>query len=354
MAVSLFIQSTAFGGYDKPQTDKVIEDLFNQVYELKNKIKDSDLYASSRKKGSDAETSAANAIAESAKELAKVQAENETLSRHVEELKAESKGKDDQITELNGEIDKLKAELKEANNKLDKVENGEAAMLSKVFIEAQKSADMVLGDAKKQADEIKADTDKLTENMITEANNKAAKIVYAAEKQAAEIEAKAINDDEAMKAASSNMKAVMLSDIESISSDLAKIKELFVSLQTNGTEKLEKSETMLKDAEASLKKDGVPTFKIPEQIAADLPKEPTLGKTDYNYNTGKSKDDIERNEELEKLMNMAQSIASDDTNKKEEKKSEKKEDKKDDKKKDGKSGGGLDLDALAKMAESLK
>lgn len=348
MAGSLFIKSTAFGGYDKPQTDKVIEDLFEQVYDLKNQVRDSELYAANRKEGLSDADNKANIVAESAKELARVQAENETLSRHVEELKAESKDKDDQIADLNAEIEKLKGELKEANNRLDKVENGEASMLSKVFIEAQKSADMVRSEAEKQANDLKSDAQKLTDNMIIEANNKAAKIVYAAEKKAAEIEAKAINDDEAMKAASSNMKAVMLTDIESLSADLAKIKELFVSLQTDGTEKLTKSETMLKDAESALKKDGVPKFKNPEEISPSLPDEPKLGKTDYSYETGKSKDDIEKNEELEKLMNMAQSLAGED------KKSGKKEEKKADKKEEKSSGGGLDLDALAKMAEALK
>ena len=338
MAGSLFIKSTAFGGYDKPQTDKVIEDLFEQVYDLKNQVRDSELYAANRKEGLSDADNKANIVAESAKELARVQAENETLSRHVEELKAESKDKDDQIADLNAEIEKLKGELKEANNRLDKVENGEASMLSKVFIEAQKSADMVRSEAEKQANELKSDAQKLTDNMIIEANNKAAKIVYAAEKQAAEIEAKAINDDEAMKAASSNMKAVMLTDIESLSADLAKI----------GTEKLTKSESMLKDAESALKKDGVPKFKNPEEISPSLPDEPKLGKTDYSYETGKSKDDIEKNEELEKLMNMAQSLAGED------KKSEKKEEKKAEKKEEKSSGGGLDLDALAKMAEALK
>ncbi len=347
MAGSLFIKSTAFGGYDKPETDKVVEDLFTQVYDLKNQVRDSELYAANRKDGLDEADNKANIVAASAKELAKVQAENETLSRHVEELKAESKDKDEQIAGLNAEIEKLKGELKEANNRLDKVENGEASMLSKVFIEAQKSADMVRSEAEKQAEDLKADTEKLTTNMITEANNKAAQIVYAAEKQAAEIEAKAINDDEAMKAASSNMKAVMLTDIQKISADLSKIKELFVSLQTDGTDKLTKSETMLKDAEDSLKKDGVPKFKVPEEIAATLPSQPKLGKTDYSYSTGKSKDDIEKNEELEKLMNMAQSLSGDD------KKSDKKDSKKADKKEE-KSSGGIDLDALAKMAEALK
>ena len=340
MAGSLFIKSTAFGGYDKPETDKVVEDLFTQVYDLKNQVRDSELYAANRKDGLDEADNKANIVAASAKELAKVQAENETLSRHVEELKAESKDKDEQIAGLNAEIEKLKGELKEANNRLDKVENGEASMLSKVFIEAQKSADMVRSEAEKQAEDLKADTEKLTTNMITEANNKAAQIVYAAEKQAAEIEAKAINDDEAMK-------AVMLTDIQKISADLSKIKELFVSLQTDGTDKLTKSETMLKDAEDSLKKDGVPKFKVPEEIAATLPSQPKLGKTDYSYSTGKSKDDIEKNEELEKLMNMAQSLSGD--NKKSDKKDSKKADKKEEK-----SSGGLDLDALAKMAEALK
>ena len=47
-------------------------------------------------------------------------------------------------------------------------------------------------------------------------------------------------------------------------------------------------------------------------------------------------------------MNMAQSLAGED------KKSEKKEEKKADKKEEKSSDGGLDLDALAKMAEALK
>lgn len=343
MAGSLFIKSTAFGGYDKSDTDKVVEDLYFQVYELKNQLRDSELFAASKKQGDDDESSAVQTIAASAKELAKVQAENETLSRHVEELKEESKGKDDQIASLNEQIKKLKDELKEVNNKLDKETKGEAALLSKVFIEAQKSADMVIADAKKQAEDLKTDSEKLSNNILIEANNKAAKIVYNAEKQAAQIEAKAYNDDEAMKAASSNMKAVMLADIESISTDIAKLKDLFASLQTSGTQKLEKSESVLKDAEAALKKDGVPKFVKPDEIAAQMPNEPTLEKGDYSYNTGKSKDDIQRKEELEKLMNMAQSIASDDE-----------KDKKEDKKEDSKSDNVLDLDALASMAESLK
>ena len=334
MADSVFIKSTLFGGYDKQDTDKVLEQLYTKVYELENKLKDSDLFASGSKEE--------DIIAKEGAELAKVQASNETLKRNVEDLKAQLQAKDDQIAALNDDIKKVKDDLKEANNKLDKVADGEAAMLSKVFIEAQKSADMVLSDAKKQADDLKADSEKLAENMVIEANNKAAKIVYAAEKQAAEIEAKAINDDEAMKAASSNMKAIMLSDIETISADLAKIKELFESLKTHGTEKIEKSETMLKDAEKALKKDGVPKFTVPEEIQAEIPKEPKLGKTDYNYANAKDKASEERNEELEKLMNMAQSIAADDGDKKPEKKEEKKA-----------SSGDLDLDALAKMAESL-
>ena len=338
MAGSVFIKSTLFGGYDKQETDKVLEELYLKVYELENKLKDSELFASGSKEE--------DIIAKEGKELAKVQAANETLSRNIEDLKAESKAKDEQIAGLNDEINKLKDELKEANNKLSKVADGEAAMLSKVFIEAQKSAEMVVNDAKRQADDLKADSQKLADNMIIEANNKAAKIVYAAEKQAAEIETKAINDDEAMKAASSNMKAVMLTDIESISSDLAKIKELFESLTTQGTEKLTKSETVLKDAEKALKKNGVPKFTVPEEMQADLPKEPKLGTPDYNYNNAKDKEAEQRNEELEKLMSMAQSIASDDGA---DAKSKKKEEKKESKGSDA----AFDLDALAKMAESL-
>ena len=67
MAGSLFIKSTAFGGYDKPQTDKVIEDLFEQVYDLKNQVRDSELYAANRKEGLSDADNKANIVAESAK-----------------------------------------------------------------------------------------------------------------------------------------------------------------------------------------------------------------------------------------------------------------------------------------------
>ncbi len=311
MAVTKFIKTTVFGGYDKKDVDKRLDYLYSQIYDLKNELRETKLLLEEYKKGTDEEkTHEAILIAERTR-LTGVQVQNETLSQKLKEIREENKSKDKETAELKKEIETLKKELNESKTALaGSKSNNEASILSTVFIEAQKTAGRLVDDAKKEADNIIQDSKKLAENVVTEANNTAAKIVYEAEKEAADINAASENNAEQMKAASGNLRAVMLKDVEDITKEISKIKALFISLKENGLVKINESEQLLERTRNKLRSEGVPVFTVPEKVKPVAPKPPKYKPVDTNYITGSSENPPKKakNEDLEKLMAMANAL----------------------------------------------
>ena len=343
MERSVFIKTTAFGGYDKADVDSAFETLYSRLAALETKLRDNEALLEGLKQGRDEKSVSEDILSENSKLLAEAQAKCETLAEKESRLTAELSEKDEKIAELSEKLESSSAELEKANKRLEQAGLSDSAALSKVFIEAQKSADMLVEDAKKQAEALKADSLKLTENIIIEANNKAAQIVYNAEKSAAETEARSRSGEVEIKAASSNLKASMLENIKDIGGVLSKFKELLSELEKSGLEKIASSEELLKGAESTLTAGGIPQFTLPEAIAPVLPEAPKLIKPDLNYSASESSaksDKMDVSDDLEKLMNMAMSL---ENGSKEAPAPEK----------NPSADKDIDLDALAKMAESL-
>lgn len=338
MVQSAFIRTTAFGGFDKSDVDKVFKGLNTQIFALQNELKENKLILSGVENSADADKIKDDIISENRKLLSEAQSENETLKKNLGGLSYEIDEKDKKIKSLNDQINELKKKLNDADKKIESLGGGDSAALSKVFIEAQKSADMLVADSQNQADKIMADAKKLVENMVTEANNKASEIVYNAEKKAAETEAEAKNRAAAIEAASVNIRASMLKTVKELNEEMTNIKKIFTSLEKSGMDKISKSEELLAKTEATLTEGGIPKFTEAQTVKADIPDPPKLVKPDYNYKSVTLKSD-ELNNDLNKLMEMAESIS-------------------DDKPASAPAeapaaDGELDLDSLLKQAESL-
>lgn len=363
MENSVFIRTTAFGGFDKTDVDRVFKKLNTQIFELRNELKENQRILSESENGKDADKIKDDIVSEAREELSAAQAENEMLKKNIEGLSHEVTEKDETIKSLNDQIAELKKKLDEADKKIENLSEGGSAALSKVFIEAQKSADMLVSDSQAQADTILADAKKLVENMVTEANNKASEIVYDAEKKAAETDAESKNNAAAIEASSVNVRAAMLKTVKELGEEMAKIKEAFEKLEKGGTKKIAESETLLAETEETLKKGGIPQFTEAKTVKAELPEPPKPVQPDYNYESVKPKTEKpdntaepvkaadepvktdeagstdELSNDLNKLMAMAESISN------------------------GKlasapeevlaAGGELDLDSLLKQAESI-
>jgi chromosome segregation ATPase len=330
MAETRFIKTVTFGGYDKTDVDKRLEYLYSQLYEMKNELREAKLALEKFKEGADEEKAYESVLAGERAKLTQMQVKNENISERLKATEEDNKAKDKENKSLKETVSELEEALADANSKLSALQAGsDAAALGAVFIEAQKSRDLLLDTAKKEAEKLESDSKLLSENMIIEANNKSAKIIYDAEKQAAEITADAKNKSEQMSVASGNLRATMLADVEKIGSEVTKLKDVLESFEKFGLNTIDESQKLLKEVSNEIKNGGVPVFKTPENYAPQYPDEPEYQKVNASYAANGVAPTKKKNSELDKLQAMADALDG------------------------GKKKGGTSLDDLAKQAAAL-
>lgn len=306
MAETRFIRTVAFGGYDKSDVDKRLEAMYSKVHDLKNELTETKAVLKKYEEGSDAAKSYESVLAVERAKITQLQVKNDNLSEKIKTVRDSIKIKEDENTSLREKNAALEAEIEDLKLSLMTIQVGEdAAALGTVFVEAQKSKEMVLKSAQNEADNIKAMSERSAEDTIADANNKAKEIIYEAEKKAAEITADAHNNSEEMKTASNNLKAVLASDIFKISEYFSKLKDVLHDFEVDSSAALEQSQELLKDAEKEVNKDGIPVFRLPERIEPAYPEKPDIKPVFESEQEVKEK---KRNTELDKLQAMAEAI----------------------------------------------
>ena len=318
MSETRFLKTTLFGGYDRAGVEKRFEYLLSQVYSLKNELRESKRMLAEFRKGTDAETAAEGILNNERAKLTQVQVQHESMSKRIKVVEEDLQARNQEVEELKATIASLQDELNEKNIRLSALEaENEAAALGAVFIEAQKSAKLLVENAKKEAAELEDNAKKLAENVVTDANNTAKKIVFDAETICAEKTAAAENQTAQMETASENLRATVLADVEKLTGEISALQQVFDAFRENGIEKLAESAKLLADTEESLKAGGVPVFRIPESVQPELPAEPVYEDVSHNYYSEEpEEDDFDKEEtirELERLRQMADAIGKDET-----------------------------------------
>lgn len=237
MAETSFIKTAVFGGYDKTETENLFEAMNLQICELQNELRQNKTLLDSFKSDSDEEKGFEALLAAERTKLSQIQAQNETLTAKNLDLNAVSREKDLRIRELEALVSDLRKQLDTANERLGE-QDGSAAAMSKVFIEAQKSSDMIREDARAEAERLRQDAVKLAENVISEANESAAKIIRNAEKKAA-----GISNDETI-----SRRNGVISDMNLLKEEFGKLRELMRDFERSGMECISEGERLLSDA----------------------------------------------------------------------------------------------------------
>lgn len=347
---SRFLKTVLFGGYERAGVEKRFEYLTAQLFSLKNELRENKLLLAELRKGTDAETAAEGILAGERAKLTQVQVQHESASKRLKVVEDDLKERDAEVEALKQELAALRAEMEDKNQRLAALEsNNDAVALSTVFIEAQKSAKLLVDNAKKEAEDLDVNSRKLAENIVADANNSAKKIIYDAEVQSAETLADAENRSAQMEAASENLRATVLKDVTELNAQVSSLQSVLGQFRDHGLASLEKSAKLLKDADAKLKAGGVPVFRATEQVMPKYPDEPEYENVDHSYNGAseeKSEAAKKNDEALAKLRQMADSISS----------KKKPETKEADSSNAGSNsnGGGMDLAALAAQAAALK
>ena len=343
MSESHFVKTVAFGGYEKTEVMHKFEYLYSQFFDLKNELRETKLLLDAYKKNTDESKAFENLLSGEKAKLTQIQVQNETLSIKLKATEDENKRLTGEIEALNAKITELNDIINENNVQLAAFQSdNDSTALGKVFIEAQKSVDMLVGSAKDKAAQLDADAKKAAENTITEANDTASMIIYQAETEAAKTIANAQNKANEMDVASNNLKAVMLSEVNKMSSEIAALRSVYEEFLKSGNVKIAESESILNYAQQTLTNGGVPQFQQPEHIEPDLPEKPLSSAERQRAEEEKEK----KKQELEKLQMMAKSLGS--------KQPANEEDSKDIQTEQPAPKKKLDLSSLASQAAALK
>ena len=350
MADTRFLRSVQFGGYERSEVEERFTLLSEQIYSLKNELRAAKKIISAMEGGSDAAEALKHIAEDDQAKLSKMQAKQDAAEEKLAVAAEDLAAKDAEIAELKAQLLTVQDNLREQTEKLIGYEVNGTQALSAVFIEAQKSADLLVNSAKLDAAELEENSRKLAENTVEEANNTAKKIVHDAEVRAAQMLANAENQRTEFEIAAENVRAAFLADAERLRQETESLRTAFDSLRTGGYQALDASCAMLTEACEKAKAGGVPEFRLfiakqPEETAA-----PVLKAVDHSYRVSSAADKEakrQREEELSRLKAMADSIAAASAFQMQEQQPEKPA------KTDGSAAKSPDLAALSALAASL-
>lgn len=313
MSETRFMQTVLFGGYERSAVEERFESLSAQLFTLKNELRETKLLLTELRKGSDEAAALEEILAGERVKMAQVQAQNETVTKKIRAAEDDIAARDQEIEQLKAQVESLQAELSQKNEKLTYLEaNSDGEALSAVFIEAQKSADLLVSMAKKDAAALDTNSKRLAENLVAEANNTAKKLIFDAETRSTELLTDSESRSEQLSAATENIKAYVLDDVTRLKQNITAVRAAFENLQEGGIASLTQAEELLVKADADLKAGGVPVYREILQPKKNMPKEPEYAPVDHTYYTEADKAaaeaKIQREEELKRLRAMANSI----------------------------------------------
>lgn len=269
----IFLKTSAFGGYNKEDVDKLLQMLYSQISELESRLREIKSAVEQYKTGTEQEKIYESILSEERAKIAGLQTENQTLSQNLESLRAENIQKENEISALKENVSELEQNISESNMKIASLQTeDEATAFSMIFVEAKKSADILISKAQKKASELDENSKKLAENIINDANNKAS-----------EITAEANNSLKQMEVSSENMKALMLDDVNKINQVFSRLKDTFEEFKKSGNDIIGKSENILSETKNTLENNGIPVFKIPEEYKPEFPDAPANEYDDADF-----------------------------------------------------------------------
>lgn len=311
MAEARFIKTVTFGGYEKTSVIQKLEHLNTQVHDLSNKLTESRALLDAYKKGTDEEKAHETILSAERARLTQAQVQNDTLTTKLKASEEENRNYVLEIKNLRKTLAELQDTLKDTETKLRALQTeNEAVALSNVFIEAQKSSKMLEESSKEKCAALEENAKKLAVSIVEEANSDAEQIIFEANKSAKTIIADAQNKAEQMGAASNNLRAAVLNDVNALKDEINTMQNILSSFHHGGMERLNQTERLLAKTRQTLTEGGVPVFREPKRYEPELPAPPQPLSQKRREAASDSEEKHKKQQELDKLMQMANALGS--------------------------------------------
>lgn len=256
MEGSGFLKTVNFGGFDKKDVLSYIKVLNEQINTLEAELSEKVALLEDSGGAVGSEKYEKLLAADKAK-IAELQTDNDTLKNQVISVEGEFDGLKAENDELKAKIASLEDELVEANNKASAggTNNEDAIDLGNVFIEAQKTATIIVTQAKENARKMDEDAKKLATQVIDDANGKASTIVKKADDKAIKLLTEAEDKSYEMRTTVDNLKNLVTEEFTEIEENIANLKEVLEMFSSESLSRLNETKTIIEGSYKSLNLD---------------------------------------------------------------------------------------------------
>lgn len=255
-----FLKTVNFGGFDKKDVLAYVDELNTKIYTLEAELEEKKaLLEDSDGGGADAGKYEELLAADKAK-ITELQTSNDSLKNQMKSLEDELIAKDKEIEALKAQNTELEEQLQDAKNKAAAAGSAEnsAMELGNVFMEAQKTANIIVTQAKENARKMDEDAKKLANQVVDDANGKASTIVKNADEKATKILSEAEDKSAEMRTTAENIKKAVTEEITEIETQIANIKEVLEMFSSDSLTRLNNAKDIIDKTQSTLKKGVAP------------------------------------------------------------------------------------------------
>lgn len=280
MESSNFLRTVRVGGFDKKDVLNFVEDLNAKIHALEASLNEKSEALTALADSSVDTAQYDDMVSEKDEEISvlnekiqRIQEENTSLKTKIDELNNEMDEKFKHFEDYkkqNARLDRELRELRETKSKStsDIIAEKNALDLSKVFIEAQKSANLIIEQANETADRINSDAKKDAEKIVSDSKIKSESIIKSAEMQANQIITSAEDKSAEMRAAAEASKKVISDELADVDTNITNLTEVLKLFSDESLHRISSARKVLDDVQISLSKGEVPVVKKNE-ISSD-------------------------------------------------------------------------------------
>lgn len=268
-----FLKTVNFGGFDKKDVLAYVDELNTKIYTLEAELDEKKaLLENSEGGGADNEKYEELLAADKAK-ITELQTSNDSLKNQMKSLEDELANKEKEIEALKAQNTELEDQLQDAKNKAAAAGSAEnsAMELGNVFMEAQKTANIIVTQAKENARKMDEDAKKLANQVVDDANGKASTIVKNADEKATKILSEAEDKSAEMRTTAENIKKAVTEEITEIEAQISDIKDVLKLFSSDSLARLDNAKEIIDKTQAALKKGVAPAPAAAKTAPAPAP-----------------------------------------------------------------------------------
>ncbi|MDR0904195.1 MAG: hypothetical protein LBM59_06145 [Ruminococcus sp.] len=247
---TIYLKTVNFGGFEKNGVLQYVDELNTKIFSLEAELDEKKTLLASAGDATAGSEKYEELLRVDKTKIAELQTANNSLMLQYQSAMDESNAKDAEIDALKKKTSALEDELADAKRKAAAGSADNSAMdLSAVFMEAQKSANLIVTQAKETARKMDEDAKKLANQVVDDANGKASTIVKKADETASRILTDTERKIADLRAQADHVKSSVEKQVGDLDVNISKLRSVIESFSADSIGRLTETKNIIDRAQ---------------------------------------------------------------------------------------------------------